>query len=109
MAVGDFDGDGNLDLIYTQASPRSIEILLGDGKGHFRHASIEGVTLPSNTNYDIKVADVNGDGRPDLIIAYESSELTAFAPKNGSVHVYLNRGVVEAPKQANKSAERGGH
>jgi hypothetical protein len=102
MAAADIDGDGNLDLIYTQANPRTLEILLGDGKGHFRRANVEGLTLAPNTNYDIKVADVNGDGKPDIIIAYESMEQKAFSPKNGSVHVFLNRGVVEAPKQAKK-------
>src|SRR5213079_3140335 len=38
MAVGDIDGDGNLDIVYTQSQPRTVELLLGDGKGHFRHA-----------------------------------------------------------------------
>jgi hypothetical protein len=102
MAAADIDGDGNLDLLFTQANPRTLEILLGDGKGHFRRASVEGLALPTNTNYDIKVADVNGDGKPDIILAYESAELTAFAAKNGSVHVFLNRGMTEAPKQAEK-------
>jgi len=102
LASGDFDGDGNLDLIYTLPSPRSIEMLLGDGKGNFRRATIEGITLPVNTTYDIKVADVNNDGRPDVILAFESTELTAFAQKNGSVHVFLNKGVAEAPKKAEK-------
>lgn len=102
MAVGDFDGDGNLDVIYTQSSPRTIELLLGDGKGGFRHATIEGITLPSNTNYDVKIADVNGDGKPDIILAFESTEITAFAKKNGSVHVYLNQGATSAPVQAKK-------
>lgn len=102
LAAADLDGDGNLDLIYTQFEPRTIEVLLGDGKGNFRHAAIEGITLPTNSNYDIKIADVNGDGKPDIILAYETTELTAFAPRNGSVHVYLNRGVTETPKSAKK-------
>lgn len=102
LAAADLDGDGNVDLIFTQPNPRTVDILLGDGNGKFRHANVVGLPLASNTNYDIKVADVNGDGRPDIILAYESTELTAFAPRNGSVHVYLNRGVTEAPKEAEK-------
>jgi hypothetical protein len=102
MAAADLDGDGNLDLIYTRFEPRTIGVLFGDGKGNFRRAAIEGITLPQNTNYDIKIADVNGDGKPDIILAYESTELTAFAPRNGSLHVYLNRGVSEAPTPAKK-------
>ena len=102
LAAADLDGDGNLDLIYTRFEPRTVEILLGDGKGNFRHATAEGIPLPVNTNYDIKVADVNGDGRPDVILAYENTETTAFAARNGSVHVFLNQGAVEPPRQAKK-------
>ena len=50
----------------------------------------------------MKLADVNGDGKLDIILAYESTEVTAFAKKDGSVHVYLNHGVTEVPKTAKK-------
>lgn len=96
LAAGDFNGDGNLDLIYTHSDPRGIDILLGDGKGGFRRATIEGLKLEPNTNYDIKVADVNGDGKPDVIIAYESSGTTMLSQRDGSIHVYLGRGAAPA-------------
>jgi hypothetical protein len=99
LGSGDFDGDGNLDLAYTRYDPRSLEILLGDGKGNFKRAKLEGVTLPPNTNYDLKIADVNGDGRPDLIIAYESSSVTALALRDGSIHVFLNEGAEKSKKK----------
>lgn len=99
MAAGDLDGDGNPDIIYTRVDPRSIELLLGDGKGGFRKAAIEGLKLDANTNYDVKLADVNGDGRLDVILAYESSGTTMLSQRDGSIHVYLNMGAtkVEAP------------
>jgi hypothetical protein len=102
LAMADFDGDGNLDIIYTRYNPRQIVILLGDGKGGFTQTTTEGLPLLDLVSYDLKVADVNKDGRPDVILMYESGAKTAFAPQDGSVRVYLNRGsgVVKAAAPA---------
>lgn len=94
MSNGDFDRDGNLDLIFTRYEPREAVLLLGDGKGDFTRATVEGLTLPQLRNYDLKVADVNGDGRPDVILMYESESGSGLAKKNGSIQVFLNRGPV---------------
>jgi hypothetical protein len=74
-------------------------ILLGDGLGHFKRANVEGISMPGLLNYDVKVADVNNDKRPDVILMYESDETTAFSPKNGKVQVFLNRGVEAEAKR----------
>lgn len=89
MDSGDFDGDGNLDVAYIVES--RLHILLGDGKGGFQSASVAGLELPPQRTYDLRAADVNGDRRPDLMVMFESQSATAFAVKNGSVRVYLNR------------------
>jgi hypothetical protein len=102
MATGDFDGDGNMDIIFTRYDPREFVILLGDGKGGFTRANIEGLQAEPNTNYDLRVADVNGDGRPDVIIMYESSATTRLGQQDGSIHVFLNRGVVPATQVKTK-------
>ncbi len=97
LATGDFDRDGKLDFAYTRSSPRRFDLLLGDGKGGFTQAELEGISIDENNpNYDLKSADVNGDGRPDLIIMYESSGATRFAERDGSIEVFLNRGTVPA-------------
>lgn len=96
IAAGDFDGDGKLDIAFTNfESPekRNLTILLGDGQGGFRRATIEGVTLPARSTYDLTAADVNGDGRPDLIVMFEADESGLGGTKTGSIHVLLNRGV----------------
>jgi hypothetical protein len=71
-------------------------ILLGDGRGGFREATVEGLTLNSASHYDVQVADVNADKRPDVVMMYEAEAGTSMARKNGKVEVFLNRGVEKA-------------
>jgi hypothetical protein len=105
IATGDFDSDGKADLIYAPYDPREFVILLGDGKGGFTRAKLEGIKADPNTNYDITVADVNGDGLQDVLVMYESGAESKFGFQDGSIHVFLNRGttvagVAVAPVQA---------
>lgn len=92
MSHGDFNGDGNEDIIFTRHDPREAVLLLGDGKGGFSRASVDGLTLRPQANYDVVVSDVNGDSRPDVIVMYESESATSLSARNGSVHVFLNVG-----------------
>jgi uncharacterized protein (TIGR03437 family) len=70
IATGDFNGDGNPDLVVT--SSLVTEILLGDGKGGFS----AGAGMPSPFNIPgafgaggnlVVVGDFNGDGKLDLL------------------------------------------
>jgi hypothetical protein len=102
LAQGDFDGDRKSDIVYSRLKPRAFHFLLGDGKGKFAKAEAEGLELRPNMSYDIKVADVNKDGRPDIIVMYEMSEsILATAPKDGSIEVFLNRGAKSGVVAAN--------
>jgi hypothetical protein len=68
IAIADVNRDGNPDLLVANEDDGTVSVLLGDGKRHFTAA--QGSPLPCNPNpNDIAVADMNGDGNPDRVIA----------------------------------------
>lgn len=95
LTTADFDNDRRDDIAFARFVPRDIVILTGDGKGGFKRAAVQGIEIPSNSNYDLRAADVNGDSLPDLVMAFETGQTShIFAPRDGSIRVFLNRGPV---------------
>lgn len=66
-ALADIDGDGDLDIIVSNAAPDRKMVYLNDGKGHFTEAGTFG-SRNWTTRY-VTLADVNGDGYPDIVVA----------------------------------------
>jgi hypothetical protein len=101
VAVADVNGDGNPDIIVASACVSGVNcqagvagvvsVLSGNGDGTFQPA----VTFSSgayNASF-VAVADVNGDGKPDLIVPNQctvSSDCGNDSP--GEVSVFLNNG-----------------
>jgi hypothetical protein len=101
VAVADVNGDGKPDLVvanYCGTSSAclnggnnpesSIAVLLGNGDGTFQTAVVYDSAGVNATS--VAVADVNGDGHPDVIVTNACASTSSCA--NGSVAVLLNNG-----------------
>jgi hypothetical protein len=86
IALADVNGDGNVDVIAEEALGSTVHngILLGNGDGTFDSSEIFiPYNYPPHFQFPVvQTADMNGDGKPDLII--ESPVSTAFVLLNST-------------------------
>lgn len=89
IALGDFNGDGRLDVAFTEADAAgtgmSFGVLLGNGDGTFTSPAT--VFSASGLLNGIAVADFNRDGNLDIAIADVHG---GFG--NGTVDIFLGKG-----------------
>src|SRR5262245_12708054 len=67
ITTGDVNGDGNLDILTTNANDNSISVLLGDGKGGFAQSGALPVKAGRHPYDTIVLNDVNNDGKGDIV------------------------------------------
>lgn len=81
IATGDFNNDGNVDLVTANKANNSVSVLLGNGLGSFNAAINYNV---GSAPYCVATGDLNGDGKIDLIVANSNSNSVSVLLGNGT-------------------------
>jgi hypothetical protein len=84
LATGDLNADGKMDIVTRNATGgiHAANVLLGNGDGTFRIAA----TIPLDRAPSfVLITDINGDGKPDVLIS-------AFSYSTRALIVLLGRG-----------------
>jgi hypothetical protein len=95
LAVGDLNGDGLPDLVYT-GDPQALTIRYQQKNGDWTEKKIDDAPEPSQLVSGLKIADLTGNGRNDLIMLGKK-ELAVFH-QNG-------KGELSAPERYALSEE----
>jgi hypothetical protein len=90
IAVGDFNGDGNLDVVTANTLDNTISVLMGRGDGTFQ--------APVNYTVGdrperIAVGALHGSGLPDLVVANAGSNSLTVLLNNGN-GTFRNGGMI---------------
>ena len=83
VALGDVDGDGDLDFVTANYDPGTVSVRLNNGSGNFTAPNTSPTSSVDYEPINVVLGDVDGDGDLDLLTAN-------FGP--GTVSVRLNDG-----------------
>ncbi|MEQ9098476.1 MAG: IPT/TIG domain-containing protein [Imperialibacter sp.] len=95
MTIGDLDGDGRLDMVVTNYISHTFSVVKNLsspgtlGQSSFTSFTISSVAASLNKPSGVAVGDLNGDGKPEIIVGgEENAKLAVF--RNRSTFNQLN-------------------
>ena len=106
LAWGDVNGDGIPDIVVAETSNFAVAVLLGNSSGSFTNIG----TFPTNRYvYDLALADLNGDGKLDIVAAtnYGTTNTSFVTVLLGSVNGTFGTAVDFAAAPASQSVAVG--
>lgn len=83
LAIADLDSDGDLDAVTCHNGLDTVQLYAGRGDGQFTAAGLQ--TLGDAPNA-VGVADINGDGRPDLYTTNDTGRVTIRLHRRGLLY-----------------------
>ena len=100
LAVADITGDGRPDVVTTNYTASTATVLPGNGDGTFQ-PPVSYSTGTGGTPYGVAVADVNGDGKPDVLAANASDGTVGVLVNTTPLDLVVSTTAVIAPGSYN--------